>query len=100
MHYFNGQFTKFEQLAVFADVRFVVCCRIRSVDDRGAGFLAQVDMAAYNISMKMCFENILDAGLSFGSHADVFIGIPEGVDDGCFSFTFDVVRCFAQAACI
>ena len=71
MHYFNGQFTKFETTAVFADVRFV-CLSVRRAPVFFPG-----RYGPYKISMKNVFPNILDAGLSFGSHAGCIHRYPD-----------------------
>ena len=58
----------------------------------------QIYMAAYKISMKMCFKNIFDTGISFFGQLNIFFNIPQGINNGNFAFTFNIISCFTQAA--
>src|SRR5690242_4493652 len=70
------------------------------VDDGGAGFLRQVEVAGDKISMKMCFEDIFYRSLPFTGQIGIGSRIPQRVDDCRFPFGFDIVGGLGQTACI
>src|SRR5690242_10276602 len=73
------------------------CLGIWAIDDRCTGRLAKVDMAAYKISMEMCFKDVFDLRIPFFRQFQIGINIPERIYNSCFTITFNVIGSFAQA---
>jgi hypothetical protein len=69
-----------------------------SVNDGGACGLAQVNVAADEISVEMRLENILDAGIALLGKLEVHVNITEGIHYSRFAVAFDIISGFAQTA--
>jgi hypothetical protein len=54
----DGKIAQGEFFTVRGIVHFIVCIGQRAVNDRGAGLVSQVNMSAYEIRVKMGFENV------------------------------------------
>jgi hypothetical protein len=53
-------------------------------------------VTAYKIGMKVGFEDILDPALPFFRQTKIDVDITQGVNDGGFSFTINVIGRFTQ----
>src|SRR4051812_23200726 len=53
-------------------------------------------MAAYKISMKMCFKNIFNGSISFPGKLHVGFNISKRVNNGCFSIAFNKISSFTE----
>jgi hypothetical protein len=96
MHHLYHAVTQVKNLAVDRLVnREIRLCKWTE-DDWSAGGLRQVKMAAHKISVKMGFKNVLDGCLSLPGKIQIYIYIPQGVNNRRFTATLDIVCRFAK----
>ncbi len=98
MQYFDRAVAQVKNLAVDRLMNGKIRLGMRTIYDRGAGSLGQIKMAAYKISMKMGFENILDRRLPLPGKIQINIDIPQRVDDRRFTFTLNIICRFTETS--
>ena len=94
---FDRQLSDSESLTVFCHVHREFGIGTGPVYDRGTRSLAQVNMTAYKVGVKMSFKNVFDPGLSFIGQRQVRINITEWVDDSRFSVAFNIIGRLTKA---
>jgi len=97
MQYFYSTVAQMKQLSVFSFVNGETGFRIRTIDDRCAGYFCQVKMPAHKIGMEMSFENVFDLRLAFFCQLEVGIDVPERVYNCRLSFAVDIISRFTEA---
>ena len=98
MQHFDGDITQFEHFAVFSHVYIICRSGSWSEDDGGPGFIRQVQMAAYEICVKMGFENIVDGSPVAVGLIYIRFGFPERINNSRFPIAFNIIRGFCEAA--
>ena len=93
MQYFDRTVAQAKNLAVDRLVNGKICLGMRSIYDRGARDLGEVQMTAYKICVKMGFKNIFDRGLPPFRKIQVNLDVPKRIDDRRFAFALDIVCC-------
>src|SRR4030095_4656402 len=97
MQNLNRDLSQFENLSIFRNMNRKIGFGIRTKNDWSAGYLAEVDMSAQDIGVKMCFEYIFNRCLPFSGQVNIFVDVPQRIDHCRFAITFNIVGGLAQA---
>ena len=76
------------------------CCGARTIYNRGAGSLAEIQMAAHKVGVEMSFKNEFDAGIAFMSQLQVRFDITKRIYHGRFTVIFNIIGRLTQTGSI
>ena len=76
------------------------CCGARTIYNRGAGSLAEIQMAAHKVGVEMGFKNEFDARIPFMRQLEVCFNITQRVYHGCLSVIFNIIGRLTQTGSI
>ena len=100
MDHFYRCMAHFKQFSVFGNDGRVAGFGSWTKHHLGAGFFNQVEVPAYKVGMKVCFKNIFDRCIVFGSPVNVWLYFPQGVKNGGFAIAFNIIRSMGYTACV
>ena len=98
MQHLNGDITHGKHLSVFSNDALKFSIGSRTVNDRCTGFLAQIQMSAHKIGMKMGFKNVFQFHTIFGQSIHIGLYFAQGINDHRFSLTVDVIGTLRQTS--
>src|ERR1043165_5098247 len=98
MQDFDRRAAEVERFAVDGQMDREIRLCPRSVYDRGAGSLCQVEVARHKIGVEMGFEDIFDGRASFAGKPQISFDIPQGIYDSCISLAINIISGFTETA--
>src|SRR4249919_328309 len=97
VQHFQRNLSYIENLAILCYANGEICFGIRTKYNWCAGYFTKVYMTTYKVGMKMRLKNIFDGSITLFGQVNVFINIPQRINNSRFSFALNVIGCFTQA---
>ena len=69
-----------------------------AINNGSTGFLGQIQVAGYEVSMEVCLQYILNLRTISFCLVDIRLHIPQRINDDRFSLALNIVSCFCQTA--